>query len=82
MHRIIVLILFAMAVAFAADPTLDEDWEDWKNTHSKMYESQEEVLRRAIWEDNVALINKHNSEYSLGKHTYTMQINHLGDLVS
>ena len=82
MHRIILFAIFAMAVAFAADPTLDEHWENWKNTHAKIYEQQEEVLRRAVWEDNVALITKHNSEYSLGKHTYTLQINHLGDLVS
>ncbi|XP_072022916.1 procathepsin L-like [Amphiura filiformis] len=78
----IILVLFTLAVAFAADPSLDESWEEWKTTHSKYYESQEEVLRRAVWEDNLATINKHNSEYSLGKHTFTLQMNHLGDLTN
>jgi len=82
MQRVVLLILVTMAVAFAADPNLNESWKEWMNSHSKVYGDQEEVLRRAVWEDNLALINKHNSEYSLGKHTFTLQMNHLGDLTN
>jgi len=82
MHSVILVIFAAMAMAYAADPTLDVAWRDWKNTHTKSYGSDEEVLRRAVWEDNLKTINKHNSEYSLGVHTFTMQINHLGDMTN
>lgn len=82
MHSIILVVFAAIAVTYAANPTLDGAWEDWKITHTKSYGSQEEVLRRAVWEDNLAIINKHNSEYSLGVHAFTMQINHLGDMTN
>ena len=82
MHSLILVVLAAVALANAADPTLDAHWKDWKNCHSKSYGSLEEVLRREVWEDNLAIITKHNSEYSVGMHTFTMQINHIGDMVS
>ncbi len=81
MQRILLLTLFTLAVSFAHDPSLDESWEDWKTTFARSYEPQEEILRRAVWEENLALIVKHNSEYSLGKHAFTLRMNHLGDLV-
>ena len=38
--------------------------------------------RRLIWEENIEKIQRHNLEYDLGKHTYTMGINEYSDLVS
>ncbi len=35
-----------------------------------------------IWEENVRRIQKHNLEYDMGKHTYTMGINQFSDRVS
>lgn len=43
---------------------------------------EEEVLRRAIWEENVKRIKLHNRENSLGKNTYTMGLNGFADMVS
>ncbi len=84
MLRFIVLSAFA-AVALATpilDTTLDKHWEMWKDHHSKTYDDKhEELKRRIIWEDNLQTINLHNLEHSMGMHTYTMGMNHFGDLV-
>ncbi len=39
------------------------------------------IYSRLIWEDNVAIIRKHNLEADLGLHTYTLGMNKYGDLV-
>lgn len=41
----------------------------------------EEVPRRIIWEKNLKYINTHNLEFSLGRHTFELAMNHLGDMV-
>ncbi|XP_062983379.1 procathepsin L-like [Elgaria multicarinata webbii] len=64
----------------ALDPGLDKDWEDWMSTHGKVYAKGEEAFRRATWEENLRRIKQHNYEASLGMHTYTMGMNHFGDL--
>ena len=38
--------------------------------------------RRFIWEDNLAIINKHNEEAAKGHHSYWMGINQFADMVS
>jgi hypothetical protein len=39
------------------------------------------IYSRLIWEDNVAIIRKHNLEADLGLHTYTLGMNKYGDMV-
>lgn len=41
----------------------------------------EVVFRRAVWEKNVQLVLRHNQEASAGKHSFTMGLNHLADMV-
>lgn len=60
---------------------LDQHWLLWKKTHQKKYQNEvEEMGRRALWEENLQYINAHNLEESLGLHTYTLAMNHMGDL--
>uniref|UniRef100_A0A8C6SAI4 Uncharacterized protein n=1 Tax=Neogobius melanostomus TaxID=47308 RepID=A0A8C6SAI4_9GOBI len=40
----------------------------------------EELGRRGLWEKNLNHVNHHNLEASLGRHTYTLAVNHLSDL--
>ena len=48
-----------------------------------MYESsEEEELRRDIFEENVDYIREHNERYLAGETTYFMGINRFADLVS
>uniref|UniRef100_A0ABM0MLP8 Cathepsin L1-like n=1 Tax=Saccoglossus kowalevskii TaxID=10224 RepID=A0ABM0MLP8_SACKO len=53
-------------------------WEAWKEYHGWTYTEPEEPFRRDIWEQNLKYIRKHNLEQSLGKHTYTLQMNKYG----
>ncbi|KAM6463645.1 procathepsin L-like [Liasis olivaceus] len=73
-------LLALRSFSVAQDPVLDKDWSDWKTTHAKAYRQGEESFRRAVWENNLHLIQEHNWEADLGKHTYWLGMNHLGDL--
>uniref|UniRef100_A0A670ZRP3 Cathepsin L1-like n=1 Tax=Pseudonaja textilis TaxID=8673 RepID=A0A670ZRP3_PSETE len=65
----------------ALDPTLEGTWRDWKATHGKEYiQEEEESFRRAVWEDNLKMIQDHNKQADLGKYTYWLGMNHFGDL--
>lgn len=79
-----VLLLTASALSLHLDEaTLDAHWEQWKITHSKEYnELDEEGIRRAIWDKNMRMIEAHNQEAELGMHSYTLAMNHLGDMTS
>ncbi|NXD46813.1 CATS protein, partial [Copsychus sechellarum] len=68
------------------DPALDRHWELWKKTYGKEYRLQvgtnEDSLRRLTWEKNLWLVTLHNLEHSLGLRSYTLGMNHLGDMTS
>ncbi|XP_051013665.1 LOW QUALITY PROTEIN: cathepsin K-like [Acomys russatus] len=77
--------LLLPTVSFALHPEgmLDTQWELWKKTHRKQYNSKvHEISRRLIWEKNLKQISIHNLEASLGVHTYELAMNHLGDMTS
>ncbi|XP_046570058.1 cathepsin L2-like [Haliotis rubra] len=59
---------------------LDQEWERFKSQHKKMYLSDEEADRRAIWENNVGVIERHNLEADLGQHTYRLGQNKYADM--
>jgi cathepsin L len=65
------------------DAQLDAPWALYKRTFEKNYASgEEEIARRVAWEDNIAIIRKHNLEHDLGLHSYTLGMNKYGDLTN
>ncbi|XP_053134951.1 cathepsin K [Hemicordylus capensis] len=73
-------LLIAEATTYP-DETLDAHWELWKKTHKREYKGKmEDISRRLIWEKNLRYINTHNLEFSMGRHTFELAMNHLGDM--
>ncbi|XP_026549395.1 cathepsin S-like [Notechis scutatus] len=75
-------LVFLQTLSTALDPTLEGTWQVWKATHNKEYALDEESFRRAVWEENLQMIQDHNSQADRGKHTYKLGMNHFGDLTN
>lgn len=77
---LLALLCASMALG-QMDSRLNRHWDLWKTKYGKTYQNKaEEVHRRLLWEKNLQYINFHNLEESLGLHTFTKAMNHLGDL--
>jgi len=65
------------ALVLTAIPAFSE----WASLQNKQYATREEVvLRRSIYNANVAAIQKHNAEAAAGLHTWTMGVNKFTDM--
>jgi len=75
----LVLVVFTIG-ASSANLLLDSEWENFKVAHNKQFGSiQEHDARRAIFAENLKLINRHNAEYEAGLHTFTVGVNQYAD---
>ncbi|XP_044755986.1 cathepsin L-like [Coccinella septempunctata] len=73
-------VVCAHAVSFF--DLVQEQWDSFKVTHQKNYESQtEEKYRMKIFMDNAHKVAKHNKLYALGLVTYKLGINKYADLL-
>ena len=62
---------------------LENEFEKFINFFDKIYSGPAEKSQRfEIWKNNVYLIDKHNLEADLGKHTFWLKMNRFGDLVN
>merc|ERR1712180_466449 len=60
-----------------------EEWETWKLTHDKAYDSPtEEKFRMKIYMENKAKVEKHNRRAVKGLHSYHLKMNRFGDMLS
>uniref|UniRef100_A0A8C5WIB1 Cathepsin K n=1 Tax=Leptobrachium leishanense TaxID=445787 RepID=A0A8C5WIB1_9ANUR len=82
MFWLVVLALpLVKAVPYEYNGTMENQWELFKKTYLKQYNSQEnEGFRRQIWEKNLRLITAHNLGYAKGFSTFEMAMNRFGDL--
>ncbi|XP_015680118.1 cathepsin L1 [Protobothrops mucrosquamatus] len=80
--KALIWLVSLRTLSTALDPTLEGTWRDWKATHGKEYALEEESFRRAVWEDNLKMIEDHNKQADLGKYTYWLGMNHFGDLTN
>ncbi|KAK7092520.1 procathepsin L-like [Littorina saxatilis] len=80
----VALFVLALLVAAAAgrDLRMDGRWQSYMSTHGKVYSMGEEVLRRAIWEDNVQYIETHNRAADQGEHSYWLGENQFADMTT
>jgi len=62
------------------DVALNEVWGSFKTQFGKNYAGKEETVRRMIFEKNVETIRKHNLEFDLGLHSYTLGLNKFADM--
>ncbi|XP_020783231.2 protein CTLA-2-alpha-like [Boleophthalmus pectinirostris] len=58
---------------------LDAQWEAYKQKFGKVYDPEEDKVRRAIWEESLKRVEAHNKEADEGKHTWWMGINQFSD---
>jgi cathepsin L len=81
---IILCVLFISGHCFpTSNSKFDESWSLFRRVFEKKYFSnEEEIHRRQIWEENVAMIHQHNLEFDLGMHNYTLEINQFGDMTN
>ena len=80
MAHLTLLLVMLFASATLSDLLIkDNAWHAWKEYYNKIYASDdEESLRFSIWINNLKMINQHNSDKSK---SFTMEMNHLGDMV-
>jgi hypothetical protein len=64
-------------LAAQAGPT---SFEEFTATYGRAYSAAERSARAAIFADNVAMIERHNAEASLGKHTFWLGVGPFADL--
>lgn len=73
--------LFGLNAGYGLSETfISHLWNKFKKSHGKSYLSDEhETFRFDIFSKNLHIIEKHNSEYSMGMHTYTLGVNYFAD---
>jgi C1A family cysteine protease len=85
MQTILVVGCLLVVVASAANfdsPYLNV-WNAWKSKHEKFYETEvEEATRLKVFEKNAIEVMVHNLEYSMGLHTFTLELNKFADMSS
>ncbi|XP_075067178.1 procathepsin L isoform X2 [Mixophyes fleayi] len=76
------LCLTAVLAAPTTDPALDQHWTLFTNYYSKSYGEKEAGWRRMLWEKNLKMIEMHNMEHAMGKHSYRLGMNQFGDMTT
>jgi len=71
------LILPTLIAAAAASPitTLEQEFEQWKQTHEISLQGRENHLRFQHWLRNHDFVTSHNQRYATGQETYTVSMN-------
>lgn len=77
---LVIAILNVTNASALRDGLITHLWEKFKKSHGKLYLSDEhEQERYGVFKQNIEMIEKHNNEYSMGMHTYTLGINPFAD---
>lgn len=60
---------------------LTEEWNAFKTLYRREYGSDEEEFRFKVFMENKHMIAKHNQKAAKGQKSYTLDMNHYGDLL-
>ncbi|KAK7099245.1 procathepsin L-like isoform X1 [Littorina saxatilis] len=82
LRLVVATLLVACALAAPSLLDLDREWTTFKHVYNRRYNPQEETARRGIWESNLRMIQQHNLEADRGLHSYSLGMNHLGDMTT
>ncbi|CAF0760663.1 unnamed protein product [Adineta steineri] len=77
---VITIVVLSFGCVLAYNKTRNQQWKLWKDKHKKNYSDAEELVRRAVWENNSKIIGEHNLQANLGVYTYRLGMNQYGDL--
>ena len=78
--RWFVVVCAITTVVGTTSPSLHAQWRQWKESHGKIYADEaSESARRATWEENSALVARHNGESH--KHGFKLALNQFADQV-
>ncbi|CAB3258654.1 unnamed protein product [Arctia plantaginis] len=56
-------------------------WHEYKSVHKKVYGTpQQELIAMSKWRNNLERVAKHNRDFLTGKQSYSLHLNHFGDL--
>ena len=82
MKSIILLsIFFAFSQAINYRDILLEEWNTFKQLYKKEYAFDEDDFRFKVYMENKHKIAKHNQKAALGQKSFTLEMNHYGDLL-
>ena len=74
------IILLAVSLVVASAFQYQAEWEAWKATYEKTYESDMVALhRQMVWESNRLYVKNHNE--NADKFKFTLSMNEFADLV-
>lgn len=73
--------LIALSEAINYRDILMEEWNAFKTLYRREYGSDEEEFRFKVFMENKHLIAKHNQKAVKGQKSYTLEMNHYGDLL-
>ncbi|XP_069047746.1 digestive cysteine proteinase 2 [Lepisosteus oculatus] len=78
---LLALLCHSTQRALSSEEDIDLEWQAWKRSFGVSYvEKSDEGQRKAIWEDNMKLIEEHNQNYLKGDKKFKLAMNKYGDL--
>jgi len=73
-------LLTLLGLALAGVEKINLNFDEYKTQFGKDHKGIEHTTRSAIFYKNVQIMNRHNAEYTAGKHTWHMGVNQFSDM--
>ncbi|KAJ3640752.1 hypothetical protein Zmor_027295 [Zophobas morio] len=82
------ILIFILGIAFVyggtvpvlSSETVNEQWENFKVTYEKHYDTvDEEIFRKQVFVEKLQFIEEHNSKFKEGLTNFTVGINYMAD---